>query len=62
MEVTLTTTVTASLEEFRRVSADMEKIHSDIGLKATYADIKTDPQVLKKLGKENEDNITYAFL
>ena len=42
----------------------MEKIHSDIGLplKATYADIGTDAEVLKKLGKENEDNPTYAFL
>ena len=43
---------------------DMEKIHRDIGLplKATYADIKTDAEVSKKLGKEDEDNPTYAFL
>ena len=52
-----------TLEEFRRVSADMEKIHNDIGLplKATYADIGTDAGMLKKLGKENEVSPTYAF-
>ena len=38
----------------------MEKIHRDIGLplKTTYADIRKDAEVLKKLGKENEDNPT----
>ena len=42
----------------------MKKIHNDIGLpsKATYADIGTDAEILKKLGKENEVNPTYAFL
>ena len=42
----------------------MEKNHNDIGLtlKATYADIETDAEILKKLGKENEVNPTYAFL
>ena len=44
----------STLEEFRGVSADMEKIHNYIGLplKATYADIGTDAEILKKLGKE----------
>ena len=44
-----------TLEEFRRVSADMEKIYNDIGLplKATYADVGTDSEILRKLGKEN---------
>ena len=42
----------------------MEIIQSDIGLplKATYADVKTDAEVLMKLGVEDEENPTYAFL
>ena len=53
-----------ALKEFRRVIADMEKIHTDIGLplKATYANIGTDAEILKKLGKENQVSQTYAFL
>ena len=42
----------------------MEKIHEEIGLplKETYADIGTDPNILKKLGKEGETAPAYAFL
>ena len=45
-------------------SKDMEEIHAAIGLplKATYTSIQTDPQILKKLGKENEAEPTYSFL
>ena len=42
----------------------MEKIHQEIGLplKATYWDIGTYPDILKKLGKEGETTPVYAFL
>ena len=47
-----------------QVSKDMEEIHAVIGLplKATYTSIQTDPEILKKLGKENDKVPTYAFL
>ena len=40
----------------------MEKIHNEIGLplKATYTDIKTDPEIKEKIDKDEES--TYNFL
>ena len=42
----------------------MNDVHDRIGLplKATYCDIKTDPEILKKLGKEDEVAPCYNFL
>ena len=53
-----------TLEEYKKVSEDMNEVHTRIGLplKATYCDIKTDPDILKKLGKEGEEAPCYNFL
>ena len=42
----------------------MERIHTALGLplKSTYTDVKTDAEILKKLGKEGEKVPSYAFL
>ena len=42
-----------TLEEYKKVSEDMEKIHQAIGLplKGTYTDIATDTKILGKLDK-----------
>ena len=53
-----------TLREYKMVSEDMEEIHLAIGLplKGTYTDVATDPDILKKLGKENDGNPSYTFL
>ena len=53
-----------TLGEYKAVSKDMNEVHDGIGLplKATYCDIKTDPEILKKLGKEDEETPCYNFL
>ena len=53
-----------TLEEYKKVSEDMEKIHQAIGLplKGTYTDVATDPEILNKLGKEQDKEPTYTFL
>jgi hypothetical protein len=42
----------------------MNTVHTKIGLplKATYTDVKTDPAILKKLGKEGEEAPCYNSL
>lgn len=53
-----------TIQEYNAVSEDMERIHKEIGLpvKGTYTDVGTDPNTLKKLGKEDEENPSYTFL
>ena len=53
-----------TLKEYKMVSEDMEEIHRAIGLplKGTYTNVATDPKILEKLGKENDENPSYTFL
>ena len=51
-----------TIEEFKIVKKEMEKIHAEIGLplKATYTDIKTDPGMKERINNGEDD--TYTFL
>ena len=51
-------------KEYLEVKQDMENIHEQTGLplKNTYATVETDPEILRKLGKEEEASPTYNYL
>ena len=53
-----------TIEEYIKVRDEMNRIHDRIGLplKDTYTDVGTDPEILQKLAKENEESPTYTFL
>ena len=50
-----------TIEEYIKVRDEMNRIHDSIGLplKGTYTDIGTDPNILLKLAK-NEDDKTWS--
>ena len=52
------------VEQYKLVKDDTERIHAAIGLllKATFTDIKTDPEILKTLGNEKDEEPSYSFL
>ena len=52
-----------TIEEYIKVR-EMNRIHDSIGLplKGTYTDIGTDPEILLKLAKHEDESPTYTFL
>ena len=53
-----------TIEEYIKVRDEMNRIHDSIGLplKGTYTDIGTDPNILLKLAKNEDESPTYTFL
>ena len=53
-----------TIEEYIKVRDEMNRIHDSIGLpiKGTYTDVGTDPDILLKLAKKEDESPTYTFL